>query len=106
MVQESCREVALLLDKKFLQCEGLLFHPMQNDYTTVLAPEHLTAFLEHAGANFAYVDLECKDKLELPSGGGAPKGSQQAPEAKQSSAKSSKGNAAGSKPKGAASLQG
>lgn len=67
MAQESCSDVTLLLDKKFLQCERLLFHPMQSDYTTALAHEDLTAFLERTGVRFAYVDLEAVDKLDLPS---------------------------------------
>merc|ERR1719183_2431198 len=46
MAQESCSDVTLLLDKKFLQCERLLFHPMQCDYTTAIAPGELTTFLE------------------------------------------------------------
>merc|ERR1719217_988395 len=58
MAQDSCKEVTLLLDQKFLQCERLLFHPMQSDYTTAIAPGDLTSFSEKAGAKFAYADLE------------------------------------------------
>lgn len=69
MAQESCSQVTLLLDKKFLECERLLFHPMQSDYTTAIAPAELKTFLERAGARFAYVDLGDTAKLELPAAG-------------------------------------
>merc|ERR1719460_1545965 len=71
MAQQSCKEVTLLLDKKFLTCERLLFHPMQSDYTTALSPGSLTEFLDKAEARYAYVDLESNEKIELPSAGAA-----------------------------------
>eukprot|EP00414_Alexandrium_minutum_P003515 CAMPEP_0113820068 /NCGR_PEP_ID=MMETSP0328-20130328/1054_1 /TAXON_ID=39455 /ORGANISM="Alexandrium minutum" /LENGTH=226 /DNA_ID=CAMNT_0000788001 /DNA_START=115 /DNA_END=792 /DNA_ORIENTATION=+ /assembly_acc=CAM_ASM_000350 len=75
MSQASCGDVVLLLDQQFLQCEQLLFHPMQSDFTTALAPDQLTAFLERAApGRFAYVDLTASDPLALP--GGAAQGSQ------------------------------
>merc|ERR1711879_885381 len=74
MTQPSCNEVTLLLDKKFLQCERLLFHPMQSDFTTALAPDQLTAFLEHvAPSRFLYVDLASKESIKLPDPKSIPK---------------------------------
>eukprot|EP00928_Gymnodinium_smaydae_P024571 TRINITY_DN19842_c0_g1_i2.p1 TRINITY_DN19842_c0_g1~~TRINITY_DN19842_c0_g1_i2.p1 ORF type:complete len:321 (-),score=77.03 TRINITY_DN19842_c0_g1_i2:131-1093(-) len=73
MAQASCKEVTLLLDKKFLSCERLLFHPMQSDFTTALAPDQLTAFLDRAApAQYLYVDLASAEKIVLPDvvGGG------------------------------------
>jgi len=75
MAQSSCNEVTLLLDDQFLQSERLLFHPMQNDFTTALAPEQLKVFLERAApSRYAFVDLASDAPLQLPGagGGGAP----------------------------------
>jgi len=70
MAQASCNEVTLLLDKMFLQCERLLFHPMQSDFTTALAPDQLTAFLEQvAPSRYLYVDLASSEKIVLPVSG-------------------------------------
>lgn len=72
MAQSSCDEVTLLLDKQFLQCERVLFHPMQSDFTTALTPEQLTTFLEHsAPGRYAYVDMGSGEKIVLPSAGAA-----------------------------------
>merc|ERR1712125_189146 len=61
------REVVLLLDKEFLKCEQLLFHPMQSDHTTAISPDQLTSFLEQvAPGRFMYVDLTTSDKITLP----------------------------------------
>eukprot|EP00439_Symbiodinium_sp_Y106_P067412 s456_g11.t1 len=67
LAQESCSEIFLLLDKQFLSCEGLLFHPMSSDFTTCLAPTELTSFLEKAApGRFLYVDLASSDKIDVP----------------------------------------
>lgn len=67
LAQQSCSEVFLLLDKKFQTCEGLLFHPMQSDFTTCLTPKQLDAFLERAAPNrFTYIDLSSSDKIDVP----------------------------------------
>lgn len=67
MAQASCKDVVLLLDKQFLNCESLLFHPMQSDFTTSLAPDQLTAFLEQAApSRYLYVDLTSKEQIKLP----------------------------------------
>merc|ERR1712113_1127493 len=69
MAQSSCAEVTLLLDNKFLQCERLLFHPMQSDFTTALAPDQLTAFLDRAApSRYAFIDLASKEPVVLPKG--------------------------------------
>lgn len=67
LAQQSCSEVFLLLDKKFQTCEGLLFHPMQSDFTTCLTPKQLDTFLERAAPNrFTYIDLSSSDKIDVP----------------------------------------
>ncbi|CAK9040410.1 Prolyl-tRNA editing protein ProX (Prolyl-tRNA deacylase ProX) [Durusdinium trenchii] len=67
MAQSSCSDVFLLLDKQFQKCEGLLFHPMQSDWTTCLSPEQLDAFLTHASSGrVLYVDLSSSDKIDVP----------------------------------------
>merc|ERR1711879_10892 len=56
-----------LLDERFLQCESLLFHPMQSDFTTALAPDQLNSFLDQvAPSRYMYVDFSSKDKISLP----------------------------------------
>mmetsp|Transcript_32154 Transcript_32154/g.92463 ORF Transcript_32154/g.92463 Transcript_32154/m.92463 type:complete len:249 (-) Transcript_32154:46-792(-) len=78
MAQPSCGDVVLLLDQQFLRCERILFHPMQSDFTTSLAPEQLTAFLERAApGRYAYVDLTSAEPLTLPGEGQAPQKSAQ-----------------------------
>ena len=68
LAQQSCSEVFLPLDKQFQSCEGLLFHPMQSDFTTCLSPKQLDAFLEKAAPNrFLYIDLSSNDKIDVPS---------------------------------------
>jgi len=68
MAQASCNEVTLLLDQEFLTCERVLFHPMQSDFTTALAPDQLTAFLEQvAPGRFHYVDLSATSTITLSS---------------------------------------
>eukprot|EP00931_Biecheleriopsis_adriatica_P118442 TRINITY_DN93853_c0_g1_i1.p1 TRINITY_DN93853_c0_g1~~TRINITY_DN93853_c0_g1_i1.p1 ORF type:complete len:431 (-),score=86.93 TRINITY_DN93853_c0_g1_i1:198-1469(-) len=70
MAQASCDDVVLLLDKNFLECDRLLFHPMQSDFTTALAPDQLTAFLERVSpSRFMYVDLTSNEKISLPESG-------------------------------------
>jgi len=67
MAQSSCDEVVLLLDEQFLHCEALLFHPMQSDFTTALAPAQLSEFLQQvAPGRFQYVDLSTTAKISLP----------------------------------------
>jgi len=67
MAQSSCDEVVLLLDEQFLHCEALLFHPMQSDFTTALAPAQLTEFLQQvAPGRFQYVDFSLTAKISLP----------------------------------------
>jgi len=71
MAQPSCSGVTLLLDSKFLQCERLLFHPMQCDFSTALAPDQLDAFLDRvAPSRYAYVDFDSGDPVALPGGDG------------------------------------
>lgn len=49
-----CHGVPLRFVPKALQ--GLLFHPMQSDFTTCLTPKQLDAFLERAAPNrFTYI---------------------------------------------------
>lgn len=67
MAQTSCDEVVLLLDEQFLRCEALLFHPMQSDFTTALAPAQLSEFLQQvAPGRFQYVDFSSTAKISLP----------------------------------------
>lgn len=90
LAQESCSEIFLLLDKQFLSCEGLLFHPMSSDFTTCLAPTELTSFLEKAApGRFLYVDLASSDKIDVPPlktvAKAAPKETSKAPATKEPS---------------------
>lgn len=93
MAQTSCSEIVLLLDKQFLGCERLLFHPMQSDYTTALAPEQLSAFLEQvAPQRYMYVDLATNEKIVIPDLGAAPaaKAKAQAPKKQEAKAQAPK----------------
>ncbi|CAE8730029.1 unnamed protein product [Polarella glacialis] len=90
MAQASCDEVTLLLDHKFLQCEQLLFHPMQSDFTTALGPDQLTAFLERAApGRHAYVDLSSDAKIDVAPGPLPPAAPERKLEAKPESVKPS-----------------
>lgn len=71
MAQGSTSEVTLLLDQNFKACETLLFHPMQSDHTTGIAPGQLEAFLEKCcPGRFAYVDFRSSEEIALPGEGG------------------------------------
>jgi len=70
MANSSANEVTLLLDDRFQSCEKLLFHPMQSDFTTALAPDQLSAFLDQCCAGrWAYVNFESSAPISLPTGG-------------------------------------
>ncbi|XP_047957505.1 uncharacterized protein LOC125203236 [Salvia hispanica] len=58
LVNESARNVSLLLDKGFKSQERCFFHPLSNDMSIALNAHDLDKFLNSIGKPPAYVDLE------------------------------------------------
>ncbi|XP_044474792.1 uncharacterized protein LOC123202752 isoform X2 [Mangifera indica] len=58
LVNESARDVGLLLDKGFKTQERCFFHPLSNDMSISLNANDLDKFLESIGREPSYVDLE------------------------------------------------
>ncbi|XP_042033273.1 uncharacterized protein LOC121779887 [Salvia splendens] len=58
LVNESARNVSLLLDKGFKSQERCFFHPLSNDMSIALNAHDLDKFLNSIGKTPAYVDLE------------------------------------------------
>ncbi|XP_031283538.1 prolyl-tRNA synthetase associated domain-containing protein 1 isoform X2 [Pistacia vera] len=58
LVNESARDVGLLLDKGFKTQERCFFHPLSNDMSISLNANDLDKFLKSIGRDPAYVDLE------------------------------------------------
>lgn len=56
MMNESAKEVYLLLDAKF-QRSTMLFHPMTNEFTTSISSGELDAFLADVGAKGRYLAI-------------------------------------------------
>uniref|UniRef100_A0A2N9HMM3 YbaK/aminoacyl-tRNA synthetase-associated domain-containing protein n=1 Tax=Fagus sylvatica TaxID=28930 RepID=A0A2N9HMM3_FAGSY len=58
LVNDSARDVSLLLDQGFKGQERCLFHPLSNDMTISLNVCELDKFLKSIGRDSSYVDLE------------------------------------------------
>ncbi|KAK1423712.1 hypothetical protein QVD17_19020 [Tagetes erecta] len=58
LVNESARNVSLLLDQGFKAHECCFFHPLSNDTTISLHIQDVEKFLKSSGRMVAYVDLE------------------------------------------------
>ncbi|KAL7155901.1 hypothetical protein ABFS83_03G107200 [Erythranthe nasuta] len=58
LVNESARQVSLLLDQGFKAHECCFFHPLSNDMSIALNTRDLDKFLNSIGKTPAYVDLE------------------------------------------------
>ncbi|KAL9313586.1 hypothetical protein ACSQ67_019038 [Phaseolus vulgaris] len=58
LVNESARDVSLLLDQGFKTQEHCFFHPLSNDMSISLKACNLDKFLKSIGRNPSYVDLE------------------------------------------------
>ncbi|KAI3717182.1 hypothetical protein L1987_68620 [Smallanthus sonchifolius] len=58
LVNESARNVSLLLDQGFKNHECCFFHPLSNDTSISLHIQDLDKFLKSVGRMVAYVDLE------------------------------------------------
>ncbi|KAG7599590.1 YbaK/aminoacyl-tRNA synthetase-associated domain [Arabidopsis suecica] len=58
VVNESARDVALLLDQKFKNQTRCIFHPLSNDVSVSLNTLGLDKFLKSIGRDPVYVDLE------------------------------------------------
>ncbi|KAH9603433.1 hypothetical protein KSS87_015735 [Heliosperma pusillum] len=58
LVNESARDVSLLLDQGLRSQTRILFHPLSNDMSIALTALGLDKFLNSIGRNSAYVDLE------------------------------------------------
>lgn len=58
LVNESARNVSLLLDKRFQALEHCFFHPLSNDMSIALKACDLDKFLKSIGREALYVDLE------------------------------------------------
>ncbi|CAI9282075.1 unnamed protein product [Lactuca saligna] len=69
LVNESAKNVSLLLDQGFKTQECCFFHPLSNDTTISLHIQDLEKFLKSEGRMVAYVDLEanpCVGKDQPP----------------------------------------
>ncbi|XP_047162206.1 prolyl-tRNA synthetase associated domain-containing protein 1 [Vigna umbellata] len=58
LVNESARDVSLLLDQGFKTQEHCFFHPLSNDMSISIKACDLDKFLKSIGRNPSYVDLE------------------------------------------------
>ncbi|CAN7065803.1 unnamed protein product [Brassica rapa subsp. trilocularis] len=58
VVNESARDVSLLLDQKFKNQTRFIFHPLSNDVSISLSTSGLDKFLQSIGRDPVYVDLE------------------------------------------------
>ncbi|CAH8383155.1 unnamed protein product [Eruca vesicaria subsp. sativa] len=58
VVNESSRDVSLLLDHKFKNQTRCIFHPLSNDVSISLTTSGLDKFLQSIGREPVYVDLE------------------------------------------------
>ncbi|CAH2035722.1 unnamed protein product, partial [Thlaspi arvense] len=58
VVNESARDVSLLLDKNFKNQARCIFHPLSNDVSISLNTAGLDKFLKSIGRDSVYVDLE------------------------------------------------
>ncbi|KAL3638812.1 hypothetical protein CASFOL_016719 [Castilleja foliolosa] len=58
LVNDSARNVSLLLDQGFESQEFCIFHPLSNDMSIALNARDLDKFLKSIGKTPAYVDLE------------------------------------------------
>nr|CAB81546.1 25.7 kDa protein [Cicer arietinum] len=58
VVNESARDVSLLLDQGFKTQEHCFFHPLSNDMSISLNVRDLDTFLKSIGRDPSYVDLE------------------------------------------------
>ncbi|KAK1302222.1 hypothetical protein QJS10_CPB12g01665 [Acorus calamus] len=58
LVNESARDVSLLLDQGFKNQKFCFFHPLSNDVTISLSAHDLDKFLTSIGRQSSYVDLE------------------------------------------------
>ncbi|KAK7351125.1 hypothetical protein VNO77_10346 [Canavalia gladiata] len=58
LVNESARDVSLLLDQGFKTQKHCFFHPLSNDMSISLTTHDLDKFLKSIGRNPSYVDLE------------------------------------------------
>ncbi|KAJ4917355.1 YbaK/aminoacyl-tRNA synthetase-associated domain [Raphanus sativus] len=58
VVNESARDVSLLLDQKFKNQTRCIFHPLSNEVSISLSTSGLDKFLQSIGRDPVYVDLE------------------------------------------------
>ncbi|KAJ7562657.1 hypothetical protein O6H91_03G079100 [Diphasiastrum complanatum] len=58
LMNESSRQVALLLDKNFQTVPHIFFHPLTSNMTISIEPSGLDAFLQSIKRTPSYVDLE------------------------------------------------
>ncbi|CAN1175418.1 Prolyl-tRNA synthetase associated domain-containing protein 1 [Linum perenne] len=63
LVNESARDVSLLLDKGFKSQEHCFFHPLSNETSISLRASDLDKFLESIGREPSYVDLEANPSV-------------------------------------------
>lgn len=58
VMNESARDVSLLLDQKFKNQTRCIFHPLSNDVSISLTTSGLDKFLQSIGRDSVYIDLE------------------------------------------------
>ncbi|XP_075518986.1 uncharacterized protein LOC142552940 isoform X1 [Primulina tabacum] len=63
LVNESARNVSLLLDQRLKTQEYCFFHPLSNDMSIALNSHDLDKFLSSVGKTPAYVDLEADSTI-------------------------------------------
>ncbi|KAL8167016.1 hypothetical protein V2J09_008515 [Rumex salicifolius] len=63
VVNETARNVSLLLDQGFRSASHCLFHPLSNDMTVAISARDFDKFLNSIGRKPAYVDLEANPSV-------------------------------------------
>lgn len=58
IINDSKKQVKLILDRKLVEVTAINCHPLSNQRTTSLSPEALLKFLKSTGHEVTYVDLD------------------------------------------------
>ena len=58
LVNETARDVAVVLDAAMMENDPLNYHPLHNEATTAIAPSDLLRFLRHCGVEPVILDLD------------------------------------------------
>jgi Ala-tRNA(Pro) deacylase len=58
VMHDTKKDVRVVLDKRMMECDTLLFHPNTNDASTAISPQDLVKFLESTGHGHVIVDFD------------------------------------------------